>query len=397
MQLNNWYKWKNPNSSSDGNGDQSSSPGQDSSITGAVDAAPAGGAALQQYFINAAGEVSPVIGAATGPGSGGSGAASTSSLPAQTLVGSPNGLQFDLIWDPSVANAPRGFMQAVVDAAKLYASVFSNKAVIAIDVGFGEIGGSSLAPGDLGESASVAYGFDYPTVTSVLSGDGFRFTAANEPTASTLVVTSAEAKAMGLVDPVAGLDGFIGFGDLSGTGFSWNTRGTGIGPTQFDLQAVAEHEISEVMGRLGFEDATDGLFTPLDLYNYQSPGVLSLSPGGGYFSVNDGKSSLGNFNNAGIGDIGDWASLTSITQSGTLGLAPGSFDAYDAFAYPGVNGQVSLSDIIEDAALGYTFKPGLLGNYMASFAPAGGLLGGFAAGQDGQAPVQQPLLSVPHG
>jgi hypothetical protein len=288
-------------------------------------------------------------------------------------------------------------MQAVVDAAKVYTTLFSNKEVVTIDVGFGEIGGSPLASADVGESNSLGiFPVDYSTVTSVLAGDGFAFSAANEPMGGSFFVTTAEAKAMGLIDSTGGLpDGLIGFGDLSGTGFSWNTKGTAIGPTQIDLVAVAEHEISEVMGRLGLEDATDGFFTPLDLYNYQSPGVLSLSPNGGYFSINDGKSSLGNFNNAGFGDTGDWASLASITQSGTLGLAPGSFDAYDAFAYPGANGQVSLSDIIEDAALGYTFKPGLLGNYMASFAAAGGLSGGVTA-QDGQALDQQPLLSHPH-
>lgn len=399
MQINNWYKWKNPNSPSDADSDQGSSPTQDSFANGAVDATSAGGAALQEYFINAAGEVSPVVGAAAGPGPGGSGAAgASSSLPAQTLVGSPNGLQFDLVWDPSVVNAPRGFMQAVVDAARLYSTLFSNKEVITIDVGFGEIGGSQLVTGDLGESASYGiFPVDYSTVTSALSGDGFAFSAANEPTGGQFFVTTAEAKAMGLIDSTGGLpDGFIGFGDLSGTGFSWNTKGTATGPTQFDLVAVAEHEISEVMGRLGLEDSTDGFYTPLDLYNYQSPGVLALSPNGGYFSINNGRTNLGNFNNAGIGDTGDWASLNSITQSGTLGLAPGSFDAYDAFAYPGVNGQVSLSDVIEDTALGYTLKPSLalLGNYAASFAPAGGL-GGAVAVHD-EEPAQQQLLSLPH-
>jgi hypothetical protein len=280
--------------------------------------------------------------------------------------------------------------------------VFSNKVTITIDVGFGEIAGSTLVPGDLGESASPGYLTDYATVASVLSGDGFAFSAANEPAGQQFFITSAEAQAMGLATgPIPGLpDGFIGFGSLNGTGFSWNTKGSGIGPTQFDLEAVAAHEISEVMGRLGLEGFTgfNGLptYSPLDLYNYQSPGVLSLSPNGGYFSINDGKSNLGNFNNAGIGDVGDWASLNSITQSGTLGLAKGSFDAYDAFAYPGVNGQVSLSDIIEDAALGYTFRPALLGNYMAAaFAGAGGPSGGAVVAQDAQGLGQQPLLAHP--
>jgi hypothetical protein len=394
MQPRNPYKWQNPNASSDDDSDQGSAPGQNAAVGGAVDASPAGGVlSSQEYLMDASGKIAPVIGAAGNSGASGSGASSAkSSPPAPTLVGSPNGLQFDLIWDASVVSAPRGFMQAVVDAAKLYSTLFSNKAVISIDVGFGEIAGSQLAPGDLGESASFGYLTDYPTVTSVLSADGFAFSAANEPTGAQFFITSADAKAMGLVDPVAGLDGFIGFGSLSGTGFSWNTKGTATGPKQFDLLAVAEHEISEVMGRLGLE-GTAGLNTPLDLYNYQSPGVLALSPNGGYFSINNGQFNLGNFNDAAVngGDIGDWASVASIKQSGTLGLAKGSFDAYDAFAYPGVNGQVSLSDVIEDAALGYTFKTALLGNYVASFASTGGPAGGVAAAQDAPASVEQLL------
>jgi hypothetical protein len=349
-----------------------------------------------QHWQNSFGDTS----AATGTFAG--------SLPAQTLVGSPNGLQFDLIWDSSVAGAPPGFIQAVVDAAKLYSSIFSNKAVISIDVGYGEIGGTTLPAYALGASNPLGYLFDYNTVTGALSQDGFKFAAANEPTTGLFFTTSAEAKAMGLVDPVAppapGLpDGFMGFSDLTGTGFSWNTSAStnginrGTGPNQFDLQAVAEHEISEVMGRLGIEASGAGIYTPLDLFNYQSPGVLSLSPNGGYFSPLNGLVNLGNFNNeaANGGDVADWASDSSITQSNTLGLPRGSYDAYDAITYPGFNGQVSLSDILENAALGYTFKGGpslaLLGNYAASFAGGAGFHGDSAGGSATLTAIEQAL------
>jgi hypothetical protein len=239
-------------------------------------------------------------------------------------------------------------------------------------------------------------------------GDGIRFSAANEPTGGQFFITSADAKTMGLVDPVAGLDGFVGFSDLSGTGFSWNTKGFGTGPTQFDLQAVAEHEISEVMGRLGFGGAIingQPTYTPLDLFDYQSKGVLSLSANGGYFSVDNGRSNLGNFNNAAAngGDIGDWASLPSSAQAGTIGLSKGTQDAYDAFTFPGQNGQVSRSDVIEDAALGYRLAPtasaALLANYLAAgFGGSPGPHGNtVVAAQDGQASSQQQFLGVQHG
>jgi hypothetical protein len=406
MQFHNWHSL---NASSLADSEDDSSPDQGSFMNDSTGVPAFSGVTAQEYVMNDAGEVSPVYGATTHSATTSSAtAAATGAPPAPTLVGSSNGLQFELIWDSSVANAPRGFTQAIVDAAKFYTTLFSNQALIAIDVGYGEIAGSPMAPSALGESESLGYLTDYPTVTSVLTGDGFSFSASNEPTASQFFITSADAKAQGLVNPIAGLDGFIGFSNLSGTGFSWNTAASPIGlnagtkANQFDLQAAAAHEISEVMGRLGLEgDAIingQPTYAPLDLFNYQSNGVLELSANGGYFSVNDGRTNLGNFNDAAVngGDIGDWA-----LQSNTLGLIRGFEDAYSAFALPGVNGQVSLSDIIEDAALGYNLAPAasvaLLGNYAAAGFADAASLHGTADAQDGQAPQQQTLLGLPHG
>jgi hypothetical protein len=410
MQFHNWYNLHSPNASPLADGNDGSSVPQGSPLNDSADASALFAAATPQYLVSDSGALSLAFGANTNSATSNP-ATTTGSAPAATLVGSSNGLQFDLIWDPSVANAPRGFVQAIVGAAEAYSRLFSNKEVIAIDVGFGEIAGTPMAPDALGESASFGYLTDYPTVTNALMGDGFRFSAANEPTTGQFFITSADAKTMGLVDPTSGLDGYMGFSDLSGTGFSWNTSAsgpnTGTAPNQFDLQAVATHEISEVMGRLGLEGTAtingQPVYTPLDLFNYQSGGILELSPNGGYFSVNDGRVSLGNYNNAAVngGDIADWASNTSPTQSGTLGLSKRAQDAYDAFMFPGQNGQLSLSDIVEDAALGYKLAPignvALLANYVAAHFPdAAGLNGETAVVHDGQAANQQPVLSLSH-
>jgi hypothetical protein len=60
-------------------------------------------------------------------------------------------------------------------------------------------------------------------------------------------------------------------------------------------------------------------YTALDLFNFKSSGVLELSPNGGYFSVVDGAINMSRYNAASIngGDIADWASSTSTTQSNT--------------------------------------------------------------------------------
>jgi hypothetical protein len=73
----------------------------------------------QEYLINNAGLVTPAVGTSSHPGSNTSSFLSStiSSAPPPTLVGSSNGLQIDLVWDSSVAHAPKGFMQAIIDAA----------------------------------------------------------------------------------------------------------------------------------------------------------------------------------------------------------------------------------------------------------------------------------------
>ena len=285
--------------------------------------------------------------------------------------------------------------------------------MINLDIGYGEVDNYQLPADYLGATLNYFYGIDYQTVTTALAKDGFTFAATNEPTSNQFAVTSADAKTLGIPEPggFQAYDAYIGFSTLS-TGLSYNTRAnasglnSGTGPNQVDLQAVAEHEISEAMGRVGSEgDLIANAYTPLDLFNYQSPGVLELSANGGYFSVNNGKTNLGNYNNATVngGDIADWASNGSNTQSNTLGLPKGSYDAYDAFVSPGYNGNLSVSDIIEAVAVGYKLKSApvasaaLLGNYIASsFAGAASLQGEIMVAQDVQAPSQQFHLSHPH-
>jgi hypothetical protein len=319
----------------------------------------AGSSLGQEFLINDSGDVSPVHGATTQSAATSRATPSNnSSAPAPTLVGAAGGLQFDLIWDSSVAKAPAAFESAIIAAAKYYTTLFSNDEVINIDVGYGEIGGSPLGSGALGESESYGYLTNYATVAHALDKDNYApSSASNEPTNAQFFVTSAEAKTLGLISGSStAVDGFIGLSNAYPMNHS--TSGGAIASNQFDALAIAEHEISEVMGRIGMEGETvEGkrTYTPLDLFNYQSPHVLELSPNGGYFSVNNGGAKLGVYNDAAAngGDIADWASNASITQSATQGLPSGDYDAYDAFTSPGYIGDVSQSDIIEDAALGY--------------------------------------------
>jgi hypothetical protein len=305
----------------------------------------------REYVIDDSGEVSLAFGLTLHGGMPSH--AAHSSTPAPTMVGAPGGLQIDLVWDPSVAHAPKGFRPAVIAAARYYTTTFSDDEVIKIAIGYGEVHGTRLGRGALGESESNAYLFDYATVTAAMQSDGYPPSlAGNEPTSGQFFVTSSEAKALGLVGGhAAGVDGYVG---LSSTlPLSYALSGPGSGSKQYDAVAIAEHEIGEVMGRIGMDGEILGgkpTYTPLDLFDFASPGVLELSANGGYFSVDNGVTSLGVFDDAAAngGDIADWAA--NAAPSGH------TYDAYDAFTFPGYHGVVTPVDVVESEALGYELR-----------------------------------------
>jgi hypothetical protein len=273
-----------------------------------------------------------------------------SAVPAPTVVGPADGLQIDLIWDSSVAHAPAGFKPAIIAAATEYTTLYSDDVVIRIRVGYGEVNGSRLGSGDAGASESNGSVFGYATVVGALGGDAYPpAPAANALASAELFVTSAEAKALGLIDANAtGVDGYIGLSNS--LPMSYSAAGPAAGSNQYDAIAIAEHEIGEVLGRIAMEGQLfQGLhvYSPLDLFDFSGLGVLEHAQNGGYFSVDNGATNLGNFNNAAAngGDQADWASSTAPTGS--------TYDAFDAFTWPGYHGVLSARDVMLTAALGY--------------------------------------------
>jgi hypothetical protein len=151
----------------------------------------------------------------------------------------------------------------------------------------------------------------------------------------------AEAKALGVIPGGApsstSLDGYIGI--TSAYPLEYNqTASSGT----YDATGIAEHEISEIMGRIGSEGQLigSGIYTPLDLFRYSGVNVRDLAPGPGYFSIDGGATNLGTYNNplAG-GDASDW----------TPSLIGDSY----GFGYSGHTAVVSPTDILENAVLGY--------------------------------------------
>ena len=291
-------------------------------------------------------------------GTGTTGVTGTTTTPTNsTLVGSSTGLQINLIWDNSVLSAPNAadIENAVVSAAQVYTSTFATHAVLNIQIGLGEVNGSALVSGALGESQTFGIAESYAGLTSALGAADANLvasglmasgavTAVGALAAKTFFVPMAEAKALGLVNATStAVDGFIGLA-ASGLVFAGAP-----GPGQYDGMGVAAHEISEVMGRIGLEGSQSGYYTPLDLFRYTSAGVPDLTPTAGSFSLDMGVTALNGFNSPGNGgDAADWGSSAANTT-----------DSYSAFATPGVTMTVTRNDLIEVAALGYKPTAGL--------------------------------------
>jgi hypothetical protein len=265
-----------------------------------------------------------------------------------------NGIHFVADWDSSVGSAPSGFVSGFETAVNnvlntLSGPIGGSSITITMNVGWGEVGGQSLSRGALGQSSTWIEQRDYATLQHAMGDLPPDATAGS----GTFWVATAEEKALGLGVQQTSLtnDGSVGFG----SNYSWNFAGS-PGSTQYDFIGVAEHEITEVMGRIALLGGTVGgvsnSYTPYDLFRYTSQGTQSLTAGAdAYFSFDSGVSSDGSgdpnhrtyFNTQAGGDYGDWQSS---------GANSAGIDAYDAFAKTGT---VYLSPVDQQVmhALGY--------------------------------------------
>src|SRR5947209_10626432 len=83
----------------------------------------------------------------------------------------------------------------------------------------------------------------------------------------------------------------------------------------------------------------------MDLFRYSGPNARALTPGyNQYFSIDIGVTNLDYFNGPGGGDTGDWAGYT--------------YDAYNAFASPGILLPISMADIMLLDVTGYDLSAG---------------------------------------
>ncbi len=265
----------------------------------------------------------------------------------------------DPIYDSSITSLPNAasIESAFNTVAGDYASSFAGSEVINVGVSWGSVGGYSLPSNAVGASVDNLYGyFSYSTIQSLLTqaahntpSDTVLATAiahlpATAPSGvSQYVVPSSEAKALGLISPSqTGADGYIGFAGSTAS-YTFNPTG-GIASGTYDFQAVAAHELDEVLGRItGLTGTSPSYRTVFDLFRYSANGVLDFGYNdAAYFSIDGGKTNLGAFNNSSSGgDRSDWLTLST------------SSDVQDAFISTGKALNLTAVDLTGLDVLGY--------------------------------------------
>src|SRR5579862_3574080 len=286
-------------------------------------------------------------------GGGGPGGGSGGGTPPQ-YTASLNGLTFVVNWDSSVGSAPSGFVSGFKSAVQYFLNNLGPAATpvtITLDAGWGEVAGSRLSAFTLGESSTNINLTSYSALQNSSMGI---YLPASDPVsgAHSYWAPSAEEKALGLIANNTSLDGSVGFSSRT----AWNFNSTTSG-SQYDFVSVAEHEISEVMGRIGLGGGSvsdngttvTNSYSPFDLFRFDSPGQIAPAAGSAaYFSFNGGTSSGATnlagssktyFNTTAGGDISDWAS-----SAGN--------DAFDAFSGTGANHTSTVDKLVMDV-LGY--------------------------------------------
>ena len=215
--------------------------------------------------------------------------------------------------------------------------------------------GSNVGSGDLGES-SWSYYQDFRSygalkadfvnnATNAFQVRSLRQHAVHRPDRrpDDRTFRSRRPPPWGLVSPERGR---FRPGGSSAASYNWYF-GTGTAPNnEYDLVGVAEHEISEVLGRTSFLSGTvsSDILAPMDLFRFAAPNERDLtvnSPtGSAYFSVDNGVTNLDSWNpTSGNGDLGDWA-------------ASAGPDVYDDFSNTGTN-YLTTVDIELMNLLGY--------------------------------------------
>jgi hypothetical protein len=124
-------------------------------------------------------------------------------------------MQLNISYDANtLATAPSGFFGAVNYVVSLFDATFINNAVVNIEVGYGNFPKDNSPVNPLGESEQSSAVFaPYSQARQILANEGApgsNTLPLSSPLSGGLVLGSAQEKALGLVGPASGLDGWVG-------------------------------------------------------------------------------------------------------------------------------------------------------------------------------------------
>ena len=262
-------------------------------------------------------------------------------------------LTFNITYDTSVLSSTNSaqIQAAFATVAQTFQNLCTNVATINLTIYWGPTGPFTGGI-SLGRSQFALIGSTYSQITNALrtrrasdaDTNSVASLPASDPTgAGPWLVPLAEARVLGLYPTNnSEEDGEIGFASNKNFTFDPNNRSV---PGKFDFIAVAEHELSEVLGRATTELDPSFGFLPYDLFRFTNSGVRSLdlsTTTNAYFSVDNGVTALRFFyTNHNAGDIQDWKSVAG---------APDSFDALSSSNH--LN-PMSTVDMVSMDVLGY--------------------------------------------
>lgn len=332
-----------------------------------------------------------------------------SAVIAGVLLSSPfpaNAINFNFEPDPGTSqNAIDGFVQA----GSLWNAYIGNSITVNIQIGF-----TALDPGIIGQTSSSWIGPSYSNVVSALqshatslddfsaygnlqSGSSYsrliNYTSNNPNGANSSVpymdsmdwvgLTSANAKALGLLAPSASADARIVFS----TSFSFDFDHASVDPLSIDFVGAAAHEIGHVLGFVsgvddidtmgGAQPGTNFSSNMIDLFRYSTnsiaygSGITDYTAGdlyAKYFSVDGGTNIVAQFAAGKV--LGDGQQASHWKDGLNLGIM-GPTVGY------GQTLNVSTNDVRAFDVIGYTLlpEPGTAQLVMIGFVVYTGVLG----------------------
>lgn len=263
------------------------------------------------------------------------------------------GLTFTTTFDATVDALAR---TAILNSLAEYSPLFNDNVNVSL---YFKSSGSGL-----GTSSTFSFAVNYqayynalvadassPVDTTALARLGMDGSGVSNPVNFTSQIKQGRAglAAVGIVIDTTGLDTGAGDGlyydgviDLN-LGLMNYDRIT-IDPNKYDLKAVTQHEVNEVMGTISNVTTTDP--RPADLFRFDQNGNRSFTSNTSslaYFSI-DGTTQLARYNQSGGGDWGDWFSCPNAAPIAQV---------QDACSSPGVTPNLGVEITLLDA-IGWT-------------------------------------------